>query len=247
MGLGGAGFAAGGKLLERDRPDIMYLSTTDYIQHKHAPGTEGANAFYRMMDSYLERLDAMGAIIAITADHGMKAKHDASGEPDVIYLQSMLDEWLGEGTTRVILPITDPYVVHHGALGGFATVYVGEGIDVGALIDRLSSVSGIEAVLSREAGCERFELPPDRVGDLMVVSSRQKVIGRTPEHHDLSQLGEPLRSHGGLSESRVPLLFNRRAVDLAPERRLRNFDIMDVALNHLESAESGEPARAVGG
>jgi phosphonoacetate hydrolase len=239
-------FAAGVKLLEGERPDIMYLSTTDYIQHKHAPGTEGANAFYRMMDGYLERLDAMGATIAITADHGMKAKHDASGEPDVIYLQSMLDEWLGEGTTRVILPITDPYVVHHGALGGFATVYVGGGVDVDALIARLSSVPGIEAVLSREAGCERFELPPDRVGDLMIVSSRQKVIGRTPEHHDLSQLGEPLRSHGGLSESRVPLLFNRRAVNPAPEQRLRNFDIMDVALNHLESAESGEPARAVG-
>jgi phosphonoacetate hydrolase len=224
----------------------MYLSTTDYIQHKHAPGTEDANAFYRMMDGYLESMDAMGAIIAITADHGMKAKHDASGEPDVIYLQSMLDEWLGEGSSRVILPITDPYVVHHGALGGFATVYVGDGVDVPALIARLAAVPGIEVVHDRETGCDRFELPRDRVGDLLVVSSREKVIGRTPEHHDLSQLGEPLRSHGGLSESRVPLLFNRRVVDLDPNRRLRNFDIMDVALNSLESVQAGQSASAVG-
>ncbi len=239
-------FAAGVKLLERERPDIMYLSTTDYIQHKHAPGSDGANAFYGMMDGYFEALDAMGATIAITADHGMKAKHDASGEPDVIYLQSLLDEWLGEGATRVILPITDPYVVHHGALGGFATVYVEDSVDLTALIARLSSLPGIESVLSREAGCERFELPPDRVGDLMVVSSRRKVIGRAPEHHDLSQLDEPLRSHGGLSESYVPLLFNRPAMNLAQNRRLRNFDIMDIALNHLESVEPGQPARAVG-
>jgi phosphonoacetate hydrolase len=239
-------FAAGVKLLERERPDIMYLSTTDYIQHKHAPGTEDANAFYRMMDGYLETMDTMGAIIAITADHGMKAKHDASGEPDVIYLQSLLDEWLGAGVSRVILPITDPYVVHHGALGGFATVYLGDDVDVASLVSRLAAVPGIEAVLEREAGCARFELPPDRVGDLLVVSSPRKVIGRAPEHHDLSQLGEPLRSHGGLSESRVPLLFNRRAAGLAPGRRLRNFDIMDIALNHLESVEADQPAHAVG-
>ena len=239
-------FAAGVELLEASRPDIMYLSTTDYIQHKHAPGTEGANAFYRMMDGYLEAMDAKGAIIALTADHGMKAKHDAAGEPDVIYLQSLLDEWLGEGATRVILPITDPYVVHHGALGGFATVYVDGDVDADALIERLAALPGIEAVHDRVSGCERFELPPDRVGDLLVVSTRNKVIGRTPEHHDLSQLDEPLRSHGGLSENRVPLLFNRPAVDLAADRHLRNFDIMDVALNHLESADAGEPASAIG-
>src|SRR5262249_6290860 len=29
--------AAGVALMRRDRPDLMYLSTTDYIQHKHAP------------------------------------------------------------------------------------------------------------------------------------------------------------------------------------------------------------------
>ena len=119
-------FAAGVKLMERDRPDIMYLSTTDYIQHKHAPGTEVANRFYAMMDSYWAKLEAMGATVALTADHGMKAKHDQAGGPDVIYLQSLLDEWLGQGNSRVILPITDPYVVHHGALGGYATAYLSD-------------------------------------------------------------------------------------------------------------------------
>ena len=81
--------------MERDRPDVMYLSTTDYIQHKHAPGTPVANAFYQMMDGYLAQLDAMGCVIGLTADHGMNAKHTEDGQPDVIYLQSLLDDWLG--------------------------------------------------------------------------------------------------------------------------------------------------------
>ncbi|MCX7275660.1 MAG: alkaline phosphatase family protein, partial [Burkholderiales bacterium] len=67
-------FAAGVQLMRRQRPDLMYLSTTDYIQHKHAPGTPGANDFYAMMDRYLGELDAAGCVIALTADHGMNAK-----------------------------------------------------------------------------------------------------------------------------------------------------------------------------
>jgi hypothetical protein len=101
-------FAAGVKLLETRRPDLMYLSTTDYIQHKFAPGTDGANRFYAMMDRYLARLDALGAVIALTADHGMNAKTKPDGSPNVIYLQDAIDAWIGAGRARVILPITDP-------------------------------------------------------------------------------------------------------------------------------------------
>ena len=165
-------FAAGVKLMERDRPDLMYLSTTDYVQHKAAPGAPAANAFYAMMDRYLARLDALGCTIALTADHGMNAKHRADGSPDVIYLQDVLDGWLGAGKARVILPITDPYVVHHGALGSFATVYLSA--DVKA---RIAALPGIEAVLTREEAAKRFELPPERIGDLVVVSTRHVVIG----------------------------------------------------------------------
>ena len=117
-------FAAGVALLERERPDVMYLSTTDYVQHKHAPGTPAADAFTGMIDRYLSRLDALGATVLLTADHGMNAKTDAFGRPNIVFLQDLLDGWYGAGTTRVILPITDPYVVHHGALGSYATVYL---------------------------------------------------------------------------------------------------------------------------
>jgi phosphonoacetate hydrolase len=229
-------FAAGVALMERVRPDILYLSTTDYVQHKHAPGSDEANAFYAMMDGYWSRLDALGATLALTADHGMSDKHDAEGAPDVIYLQDILDGMLGTAAARVILPITDPYVVHHGALGGFATAYLPEGADTVAVVERLGALDGIECALTRPEACQRFELPEDRVGDVVVVSERHKALGSSPAGHDLSGLTEPLRSHGGLSEQTVPLIVNRPLVGLEAGRQLRNFDIFDVALNHVAAS-----------
>jgi phosphonoacetate hydrolase len=225
-------FAAGVKLMETRRPDVMYLSTTDYVQHKHAPGTPAADAFYRMMDGHLARLDALGATIVLTADHGMNAKTDAAGRPQVIYLQDSLDAWLGAGRARVILPITDPYVVHHGALGSFATVYLPPETSAEEAIVRITRLPGMEVVLERKEACRRFELPPDRIGDVVVVSERHTVLGTSAARHDLSGLDAPLRSHGGLSEQRVPVVLNRRT-RLPPGARVRNFDAFDLALNRL--------------
>jgi phosphonoacetate hydrolase len=226
-------FAAGVRLMESARPDVMYLSTTDYVQHKHAPGTPEADAFYQMLDGYLAKLEGLGATVALTADHGMNAKTDAAGAPDVVYLQDLLDGWLGPGQARVILPITDPYVVHHGALGSFATVYLPAGADPGAVGHRMAGVPGVELVLDRTEACARFELPPDRMGDLVVISARHTVLGTAAARHDLSGLDAPLRSHGGLSEQQVPLLVNRRTAGGPAGARLRNFDVFDVALNRV--------------
>ena len=226
-------FAAGVQLMAgARRPDVMYLSTTDYVQHKHAPGTEGADAFYAMMDGYLGRLDAMGCVIAVTADHGMNAKTRMDAQPDVIYLQDILDGWLGAGRARVILPITDPYVVHHGALGSFATVYLPADVNGAEIVKRIAGLQGIESVRNRAEAAEYYELPADRIGDVVVVSERSTVIGTSASRHDLSALDAPLRSHGGVSEQRVPLILNRRAGDIDPSRRWRNFDAFDLALNH---------------
>lgn len=223
-------FAAGVKLLETQRPDIMYLSTTDYIQHKCAPGTPGANAFYAMMDHYLTQLDALGAVIGLTADHGMNAKTDSAGKPNVIYLQDVLDARVGAGKTRVILPITDPYVVHHGALGSYATVYLNDGANLDSVSRQIAALQGIEVVLTRAEAAARFELPPDRIGDLVIVSERLTVIGTSTARHDLSELTLPLRSHGGISEQRVPLMFNRRIEAPPSDHRLRNFDVFYFAM-----------------
>ncbi len=226
-------FAAGVRLMQRERPDLMYLSTTDYVQHKAAPGTPAANAFYAMIDRYLAQFDALGARIVVTADHGMNAKTDAFGRPNIIYLQDLLDARYGTGTARVILPITDPYVVHHGALGSFATAYLPQE-RVADAAQLLSAVAGVELVLSRAEAAKRFELPPDRIGDLVIVSERLTVLGTSVARHDLSALDAPLRSHGGISEQRVPLIANRALAEGAPSRKWRNFDAFDLALNYLQ-------------
>jgi phosphonoacetate hydrolase len=225
-------FAAGVKLMQTRRPDVMYLSTTDYVQHKHAPGTPEANRFYGMMDGYLGELESQGCAIVLTADHGMNAKTRLDASPNVIYLQDLLDAWLGESQARVILPITDPYVVHHGALGSYATVYLNPGVDARALTGRLAALRDLELVLSRAEAAARFELPPDRIGDLVVISTRAVALGSAAAKHDLSGLDAPLRSHGGLSEEAVPLISNRPIAAADQNRRWRNFDAFDWILNH---------------
>jgi phosphonoacetate hydrolase len=217
-------FAAGVKLLAEWKPDVMYLTTTDYVQHKYAPHQPEAQSFYAMFDKYLAQLDAMGAAIVVTADHGMKPKHDANGDPQVIYVQDLLDTWLGEAAARVILPITDPYVVHHGALGGFATAYLPKGADRADIIARLAARPEILEVMGREEAVKRFELPADRIGDIVMISTENMTIGTSAHRHDLAALNEPLRSHGGLTEQEVPFIVNRVMPGLPNEPVLRNFD-----------------------
>ena len=227
--------AAGLELLRRERPDVMYLSLTDYIQHKHPPGDPVARRFYAMLDRYFDALDREGAVLGITGDHGMNAKVDAAGAPNVVYLAPLLDTLVRAGSFRVILPITDPYVVHHGALGSFATIHL-DPADVLPVIERLRSVPGVAGVWDRAEGCARFELPPDRVGDVIVVGDRHTVLGKSPEAHDLSLLTEPLRSHGGPTEETVPFIINRplSAAYAAREGELRNFDMFDYVLNGVD-------------
>ena len=222
-------FAAGVKLLKEFKPDVMYLTTTDFIQHKHAPGDAEANSFYENFDKYLTQLDAQGAAIVITADHGMKPKHLADGSPSVVYVQDLLDEWLGKDEARLILPITDPYVVHHGALGSFGTAYLPASADQADVIERLLAIDGIDVVLNKQEACARFELPADRIGDIVIITSENVTVGTSEHRHDLAALDVPLRSHGGLTEQTVPFIVNRKMPELAVAPELRNFDVINVA------------------
>jgi len=222
-------FAAGVKLLKEFKPDLMYLTTTDFIQHKHAPGDAEANSFYANFDTFLTELDASGAAIVITADHGMKPKHHADGSPSVVYVQDLLDEWLGKDAARLILPITDPYVVHHGALGSFGTAYLPESADEADIIARLLAIEGIDVVLNKQEACTRFELPEDRMGDIVIISTENVTVGTSEHRHDLAALDVPLRSHGGLTEQVVPFIVNRKMPELSAAPALRNFDVINVA------------------
>ncbi len=193
---------AGVRLLETEKIGLVYLTTTDFVQHKCKPGSAEANAFYTRIDHFIGQLDSLGAIVAITADHGMNDKVKPDGSPKVQFLESLLVD-AGFRGARVILPITDPYVVHHGALGSYATVYLADGSakDARGFLDK---VPGVELVLDRSEAAKRFQLPADRIGDLVVLADRSTTLGRTPLWHDLSVVESGLRSHGGLHERHVP-------------------------------------------
>ena len=208
--------AAGVEIMRTRGADLMYLSLTDYIQHKNAPGTDAANDLYAEIDRYASELEALGAIVVLTADHGMSAKTGADGKANVLFVEDEVRKILGtEGAEpdsdglRVILPITDPYTVHHGALGSFASVYLPDGIDRDATIAALREVPGVEAAYSREEAASTFSMPADRIGDIVVLGEEGTAVGRYAAWHDLSGLDAPLRSHGALGELQIPFVINR--------------------------------------
>ncbi|MGH6704586.1 MAG: phosphonoacetate hydrolase, partial [Bradyrhizobium sp.] len=229
-------FDAGVKLMATVRPDLMYLSTSDYVQHKHAPGEPEADAYHHAVDKAVAALLALGATVAITADHGMNDKSAKDGTPNVIYLEDELNARFGAGSVRVICPIADPFVRHHGALGSFVRVHLRKPGDVPAMMAFARALPGVELVLDKERVCKQFELPLDREGDFAVFSDRDTVVGARKEDHNLGQLaGHRLRSHGGLGEQKVPFLLSR-PVNAEYRKRakagpLHNYDIFDFALN----------------
>lgn len=219
-------------LLEMRAPDLLYLSTTDYMQHRYGPDAAEMLDFMAALDSLLARIDATGAVMVITADHGMNAKTKADGAPDVAYLQDVLDAALPEKSARVILPITDPYIVHHGALGACAMVYL-DSADLSQAVESLTALRQVDEVLTRADAARELELPEDRIGDLMVLATASGVLGTRKTEHDLSALRGPLRSHGGRHEQTVPFIVNRPLREEHLPSPLRNYDAFHVALNLL--------------
>ena len=229
---------AGLRLLEERRPDLLYLSLTDYIQHAHAPGDREADRFYAELDARFGRFEALGATVALTADHGMNEKTNDDGTPRVVWLQDLLDAELGAGACTVICPITDAFVGHHGALGGFVRVYCREGLAGERVIDAITDVPGLERVLSREAVAREFDLPFDSEGDVAVLGDERTVIGAREVDHDLSGLkGQRLRTHGSIHEADVPIILSRPVSDEYARRaegaRLHSYETLDYALNGI--------------
>ena len=230
---------AGIKLLKEQKPDILYLSLTDFIQHAYAPGTEEANNFYIEMDRRFGIFHELGALVALTADHGMGDKSDERGNPNVIWLQDLLDQNLGKGTCRVICPITDAFVGHHGALGGFVRIYLEKKEDQNKVYEIVQAIEGVEKVWTAENVAKELEQPLDREGDLAVVADKRTVIGGSEKDHDLSALkGKRLRTHGSLHEAKVPFILSEPLNDIYSRRAkgntLRSREIFEYALNGTE-------------
>ena len=225
---------AGLALLRAGRAQLLYLSLSDYVQHRHAPEEPEARAFLRAVDTRIGALMAAGALVAATADHGMTDMALPDGRPNVIFVGDLLDARFGPAAARVICPITDPFVRHHGALGGFVRVHLAPGMDAAEVVAFLTDIPGIHLAIPGSEACARFDLAPAMEGDVTVFGARGVALGARASEHDLSQLaGERLRSHGSLFEQEVPFLLSAplRPDWRAPHEPLRNYDIFDAALN----------------
>jgi phosphonoacetate hydrolase len=214
----------------------MYLSLTDYIQHKYAPGEPESDRYYNEMDELFGKLDALGAVVALTADHGMNEKSNSDDTPKVIWLQDILDKEFGKGSTEVICPITDSFVAHHGSLGGFVRVYCNGKATPQDVMRVVRPLPGVELVCDKETAARMFNLPIDREGDVVVISDAKTCIGMTPSKHNMSGLaGHRLRTHGGISEAKVPFVLNYPLYETYAARAARgglsNFHIFDFAIN----------------
>jgi phosphonoacetate hydrolase len=230
---------AGVALLERGMAQLLYLSLSDYVQHAHAPGTPEADAFNRAIDDRMRRFVELGAVAGLVADHGMNDKARPNGEPNVIFLEDELNRRFGAGAVRVICPITDPFVRHHGALGSFVRVYARRAAEIPALMAASAELPGVALVVDAANAAQQFELPLDREGDFIVLGNANTAIGAAKAEHDLSELtGHRLRSHGGLGEQLVPFILSKPLTSeyrrIAETRRLRNYDIFDFVLNGVE-------------
>lgn len=229
---------AGIQVVERRMAELLYLSLSDYVQHAYAPGEPESDAFLRQLDERVRRLLDLGAVVALVADHGMNDKANPNGDPNVVFLQEELEQLFGEGAARVICPITDPFVRHHGALGSFVRLYRGKTADQTSLMDASAQLPGVVAVIDGVEAARRFELPVDREGDFIVLGDAGTVVGSKRSEHDLSGLaGRRLRSHGGLAERHVPFILSKPLNEthqlMAATQKLRNFDIFEFALNGL--------------
>jgi phosphonoacetate hydrolase len=230
---------AGIRLVEEGRAQLLFLSLSDYVQHGHAPDEPEALQFHQALDERLVRLEELGCVVGVTADHGMNDKALFDGRPHVIFLEDVLNARFGAGAVRVICPITDPFVRHHGALGSFVRVYRLCDAPIAALADAVRRLPAVDRVLDRDEAAALYQLPWDREADLVVTGDRKTAIGGRAAEHDLSALaGHRLRSHGGAFERTVPVLLSRRLsrdfCRRARQARLRNFDIFDLVLNEVE-------------
>jgi phosphonoacetate hydrolase len=232
----------------RNRRDLrlLYVSFTDRVQHAVAPGDALSDKFFAEFDGLLGEYLDEGFLVGITADHGMNGKHSGDGSPAVHYLADILER-AGVVVDDVVLPITDPYTKHHGALGSFAWLYLAED-QRGRAREVLAALPGIEEIWDRVDAATIYEHPIDRIGDLAVTSSAHVALGSRPQDHDLSGLHGPLRSHGGRHEQPIPLVTSRPVTGPLAQRFhsdvLRSRDLHDVLLNNIDpAAESPEWVR----
>ncbi|HLG96512.1 MAG TPA: alkaline phosphatase family protein [Bryobacteraceae bacterium] len=193
--------------LLKNRRDLgcLYIHTTDYPMHTWAPEARESKEHLARLDQFLAEAAAAApdAVFLLTADHGMNHKSQCWDLEKVC---------AGHGAPiRIAISVDrDKYMKHHRGYGGVAWVYCKSTKDVDRVAAVLTSLGGVESVLTRTEAAEKYHLMASRIGDLVVLGDRDTVFG------ELDSPSEPLpaeyRAHGSLHEMDIPLvIYNARA------------------------------------
>lgn len=183
-------------LSQRRPPELLYLTTTDYAQHRHAPESEESRSNLATLDTLLRALLNSGPefAVVVTADHGMVAKTRG------LDLGQILAK---EGIAGDAVPIIkDRYVAHHQNLGGAMYIFLDNLTQADEAAAILSEEPGVESVWLRSEAAPAFQLHPDRIGDLLVLATEEAVFGALPSPRE----SVSVRSHGGLHTRAVPII-----------------------------------------
>ena len=217
----------------RERPDFLYVATTDYPQHMLAPDEPAMQQYLEASDEALGRLlevyDPAETLVVLTADHGMNAKLRSVSPVEVLAQAGI--------ATHGVPLIRDGLYAHHRDLGGSLYLYFddpGKAREARAVLQR---VPGIDEVVPN-AEAHRDHLPAERVGDLICWAARDVALGIwTDGPANRSETG--LRSHGSKHEQRIPMLVTGPGVRAGAEiRDGRTIDLMPT-LCRLTGMEAG--------
>lgn len=204
-------FRAAEHVLDTHDPDLLYISTTDVVPHKHAPGSPEADRWVRALDDGLGRLyERDGVDLIATADHGMREKTLR------VDLTALLRAERHDA--EVIRLIRDKHTYHHQNLGGVAFIYLRDAR--ADAVAWLADIEGVERVLTAAEAAERFRLPMDRIGDLLVLGTPESVFGPVDGSETSDTVS--LRSHGSHHERRVPYVAT---VDCDLSDNVEAFDV----------------------
>jgi phosphonoacetate hydrolase len=206
--------------LLRNRRDLgcLYVHTTDYPMHTWPAEAAESKQHLARLDQFFGEAAAAApdAVFLLTADHGMNHKSRC------LDLEKVCAHH-GVPIRTAISVERDKYLKHHRGYGGVAWVYCNAPRDIDSVAKVLTSIDGVESVLTRSEAAKRFHLMASRIGDLIVLGDRDTVFG------ELDAPSEPLpaeyRAHGSLHEMDVPLVIYNAHVQLKPEEFQYNRDL----------------------
>lgn len=188
----------------KNRPQIglIFVHTTDYPMHMHAPDASESQAHLRGIDTLLKEAADADPDMAffLVADHGMNSKTTVVDLNKTLAARDI-------GVKIAMSAERDQYPRHHGGHGGTAFIYLNAPSDAEKVATALRQVEGVEEVLNREEATRQYRLNPHRIGDLWVTASKRVVFGTLATEREALPRG--YRSHGSAHERDIPCIIYR--------------------------------------